>query len=137
MKKFIVAAAAAALLPMTTPVMAKDICVQANWGAQFLFKNVKSLNPGKKGKMVPLVGTFFYGGMIVPLSGSAIVLTDGTVKYGVFAHSIMNGGNSIYIDINNADATMAGSGVYDNDGNLESNADMTMSSVECSALPPM
>lgn len=133
MKKFAVAAVAAALLPLSAPVMAKDICLQADWGSYFKFKNVKSLKPNK---ITPLVGAYLEGGQTVPVSGSAIVRADGTVRYGVHVYSIMYS-NSFTLHISAADATMAGTGGWDNDGNMTQNGAATMTAVDCKTLPEM
>ena len=133
MKKLMIGLVTAALLPMAAPVMAKDICLQADWGAYYKFKGVKSLKASKAVKMVPLVGATNDGG-IVPVEGSATVTPDGNVRYGVFVNTVMNGGNNFSIHITSADETMAGTGGYDNDGDMSQNGTMTFTAVDCKTI---
>lgn len=70
----------------------------------------------------------------MPVEGSATVTPDGNVRYGVFVYTVMNGGNNFSIHITSADETMAGTGGWDNDGDMLQDGSMTFTAVECKTI---
>jgi hypothetical protein len=70
-------------LAFALPASAGDVCVNAG-NPTFVFKKVKSLK--KPGSAVPLQGFYLLGGS-APVTGTAVVLQDGSVQFGVTVHT--------------------------------------------------
>jgi hypothetical protein len=130
MKKLIIGMAAAALLPLSVSVQAKNLCLQDNYGGYFYFKGVKAL---KRGAVVPLVGVAYVGAANAPASGSAVVLADGSVNYGfsVFSNPVTS---SYQIRIVGANNLLEGTGSYVYDV-TDGTAPEIMTAVDCKTLP--
>lgn len=77
------ALAACLALGFALPASPGDVCVDAG-NPTFVFKKVKSLK--KPGSAVALQGFYLLGGS-APVTGTAIVLQNGSVQLGVTVHT--------------------------------------------------
>lgn len=135
MKKLIAGLAVAALLPLSAPVMAKDICLSSPGLGYIKLKAVKSLKPAKTTKVVPLIGVVNFGGLNGALVGSAVVLADGSVNYGWSGYTMGASTNNIDVVVSGANNLLEGSGYYDNNGNMTADGSVVFSAVDCKTLP--
>lgn len=135
MKKFVITAVAAALLPLSSVAMAKDICLYGPDLGYVIFKKVKSLKPAKAAKVVPLTGIVLTVGLSAAVTGSAVVLANGTINYGWSAYTMGSGTNNLDLVVWGANALLEGSGYYDNDGDMLGNAPVSFTTVDCKILP--
>lgn len=124
-----------ALLLSPAAALAKDVCVVDESGSYWLFKSVKKLKPLR---VVPLHGVYLRLG--APVTGTAYMDGAGSVRIGVVGHTMGPfdpfGGNSVLVNIL-GDATFAGEGFYDSNGDFTPDVAATWTSVECSvALNP-
>jgi hypothetical protein len=115
--------------------LAKDVCVVDESGAYWIFKSVKKLKPLR---VVPLHGVYLRLG--APVTGTAYMDGTGDVRIGVVGHTMGPfdpfGGNSVLVNIL-GDASFAGQGYYDSNGDFVPDTEATWTSVECSvALNP-
>jgi hypothetical protein len=129
--------AALALCLVASTASAKDLCIEDNLGEQLHFKKVKKLKPGS---VVPVAGIFrgpSGGGPIAvaPADGVAMMDSEGTVKIGIFVHAIVAGTNNLSFEWT-GDATFAGSGSYDNDGDNFADGAVTFVGIDCDSIPP-
>ena len=134
MKKLLIGLVAAALLPMATPAMAKNMCI-AIGGTNVLFKGVKALKPRA---IVPLYGVYDVGGDNHVINGSAVVLGNGTVNYSFMVTSVGSNGssNNFMMWVYGADRkTLAGSGGYDSSGSMVQDGAYSVTAVDCKTLP--
>ncbi len=74
-------------------VLARDFCMENNFGSIYIFRDVKALEI--PGQVTPLSGIYI-GGTTEgppsgPLHGSAYVRADGSIDIGFFVHFILNG----------------------------------------------
>ena len=112
--------------------LAGDKCVKDAFGNLLLFKKVKILRPGG---VVALTGMFI-SGTSAPLTGAAVMRADGTVRIGVFLHTLdptLGTVNATYEWT--ADADFAGAGVFDSDGDYVSNGAISFLAYDCKTIP--
>jgi hypothetical protein len=113
--------------------LAADKCLKDAFGNLLVFKRVKILRPGGA---VALTGMFISGAVSSPLTGAAVMRADGTVRVGVFLHTLhptLGTVNATYEWT--ADADFAGAGVFDTDGDYLSNGAISFLTYDCKAFP--
>jgi hypothetical protein len=129
-------AAALALLSLAaSPALAGDVCVQGGTTDFYVFHKVKKLKPGRS---VPLNGRYTDGVESVPVQGTAIMQADGTIRVGVFVHSMMLGdfGGSNLTASLTVDARFSGTGQPDADGDYAPDAvAWTWTAIDCDTVP--
>jgi len=128
MKKLMIGIVAAALLPLSAPAMAKDICVDAAFG-KFYFKSVPAIKPKA---ILALRGIFIQSGIDVPVYGTISVRTDGAIRYSVTVPAPQSS-YQFQMDVTATDKTLAGSGTtvqFSNAGTFNANP-VTLTSIDC------
>lgn len=114
-------------LLVASAASAKDVCVLSSGGTGMIFKSVAPLKPGK---VAALKGIATSGAQAAPLTGSAIMRPGGTVEIGVFVHGL----NTIGVNETfewTADATFAGTGGIDADGDYVSDNARIFTVLDC------
>src|SRR5262245_17226220 len=102
----------------SSAAFARDVCVQWSGFGDVVFRKVKRLRPGGA---VPLDGIWVSPllGETVPISGTALMRSDGTVRFGFRAFSMspngLGGNVNTTVTMMAADETYAGSGFWEND----------------------
>lgn len=127
------------LVAFASSAWAKDICVSDSATGQHVFRKVKGLKPGGA---IPLTGFTVFFGQLLPLTGTAVMSSTGSVRIGVMVHAMsgVDGQNGLYETVENADATFAGSGVWDNGDHDTQTRDymgdqaLTWTSIDCSTV---
>jgi len=129
-------AAAALALALLVPgvARAKQICIQDETDGYWIFPQVKKL---KAGKVVALNGVSLR--YSAPVAGTASMDFTGAVRIGVLVHAMAPfdaTGNNASVTIL-GDASFAGTGFYDSNGDYVADAVATWTSVDCAeALNP-
>ena len=132
----------AALLAIATSgaAFAKDVCVHIDSGGAFgdiVFKSVKKLKPGGA---VALSGLWALSTDAIPVSGTAVMRSDGKVEIGLQLFSLgAFGGTGVMAaaKVTADDATFAGSGFYENEddgGNNTPDGSITFTSIDCATI---
>jgi hypothetical protein len=133
----------AALLAIATSgaAFAKDVCVHLDGGSgdigDIVFKSVKRLKPGGA---VALSGLWAYSTDAIPVSGTAVMRSDGKVEVGVQLFSLgAFGGTGVMAaaKVTADDATFVGSGFYENEddgGNNTPDGNITFASIDCATI---
>ena len=117
---------------VTAPALAKDLCL-TDGSDHYVFTNVKLPKPGRS---APLIGQTV-GAPATPITGTMTRSGDGTkVFVGIVAHGMI-----VAVDQNGFTAvwtgdpkTLAGSGRFDNTGDLRSDGDINFSAVDCKTI---
>jgi len=122
-----------ALVSGPTVALAKNVCVTDSFGASYIFSQVKSRKPGK---ILPLTGVRIDALTLAePVDGTAVVLSDGTVNIGVWAHSMSPiSANDVLWVLKGADADFNGTGRFDNNGDYSSDGPVTWTSADCATI---
>lgn len=108
-----------------------DSCLEDNFGGSYVFQKVKALK--KPGKGTPLHGWYHLGKDILPIAGSAVVGSDGTMRAAVTIYEVGQGAVSIVMGWT-GDATLAGTGDYDNNDSGSSSGSIVLTSVNCKTV---
>lgn len=113
----------------------RDVCLVSPTGGgsfnTFVLRDVKSLSPGG---VIPLQGFYFVGTrMGAPLHGSAMMASDGSVRFGVFIHSSADSTND-FTAAGILDAAFQGTLKFDNDGDFVPNGTLAVSPVDCATV---
>ena len=138
-KKIVKKLGIAALLVIATSgaAFAKDVCVNVDSGGDIgsiKFKGVKKLKPGGA---VALNGLWVQYLDVIPVSGTAIMRSDGKVEIGVQLFSLGSfGGTGVMsaAKVTAYDATLAGPGFFDNQddaGDSTPDGYITFASIDC------
>src|SRR5262245_4022026 len=122
-----------------TPIsaLARDICVQElPLGATYVFSRVKTLRPRH---IVPLTGARVFAdlGNVVPVDGTAVMRSDGTVIVGVLVHNMSPSVRALeqLPPSMSTDADFAGTGTVDANGDFFSDGPaFTWTKVDCSSF---
>jgi hypothetical protein len=114
---------------------ARDVCVEWGFG-QIAFKKVKRLKPGGA---VPLDGIWVSGKITVPVTGTAIMRSDGSIRLGLQAFSRdpegLGGNVNTTVAIKAADETYAGTGFWENEpGDTIPDGIATFTSIDCATV---
>ena len=117
-----------------------SLCLAAPTGGgsfnTFIFQDVPPLAPAK---VIPLHGMYFSGARNPsPLSGSALMTSDGTVRIGMFVHSSATTSSTFVANdftlSATTDATFAGTYQFDNDGDYRPNGTLAIEPVDCATI---
>jgi len=94
------------------------------------------LRSRKPGKILPLTGVRIDALTLAePVDGTAVVLSDGTVNIGVWAHSMSPiSANDVLWVLKGADADFNGTGRFDNNGDYSSDGPVTWTSADCATI---
>lgn len=133
MSRSATSAAALAALLLAAPALAKDVCVALDSaGSQVVFKKVKALK--KPGTAIALNGLYVVEGNSAPVSGTAVVRSNGTVGFGFFVHGMepIFAANAEFV-LEGSDAIIA-SGQIDTDGDHTANLAVEMTPIDCGTV---
>jgi hypothetical protein len=102
----------------------------------FVFQEVAPLAPGQA---VAMHGIYFNGTRrATPLSGTAAMATDGSVRLGIFVHSSAVSTSTVpqndFTLAGVGDASFAGLYYFDNDGDFKPNGTLAIEPVDCSTI---
>ena len=132
MKKLIAGLAVAALLPLSAPVMAKDICVDTVYG-KFYLKGVPAIKPKA---IIGLKGILIQSGNDFPVYGTLSAGADGAIRYVITIAAPQDGWN-FTVDISATDKTLAGTGKgvqFTNAGAFTSSGPFDVTSLNCKTV---
>src|SRR5262245_29422478 len=121
----------------SSPAFARDVCVDWAGVGPVVFKKVKRLRPGGA---VPLDGLWKSPlGFTVPISGTALMQSDGSIRFGFRAFSMLPEGVVGYanttVTMKAADETYAGTGVWENDpGDTTPDGTVVFTSIDCATV---
>jgi hypothetical protein len=113
---------------------ARDVCLVNSGNDYLVLRKVKALHPGGS---VQLNGYRYLDTpkpLTVPVEGSAMMKSDGTVVAALFVHGIVEGSNDFTLAWT-TDLTFAGKMSYDNDGDFWSDGLIPYASVDCHDVP--
>jgi hypothetical protein len=121
----------------STASFARDVCVDF-FGGPVVFKKVKRLRPGGA---VPLDGVWIVAQETIPVTGTAVMRSDGSVRLGLQVFSMspdgVPGAVNTTVVIKAADETFAGTGVWENEddtGNDAPDGAATFTSIDCATV---
>jgi hypothetical protein len=121
----------------TSAARTRDVCLAAPTGGggfnTFVLNEVETLTPGES---INVRGLYFTTGSsrLSPLSGSAVMGTDGQVRIGFFVHSTAEGGQNDFTVSGLLSGDYAGTVNFDNDGDFKPNGTLDMQRVNCSGI---
>lgn len=122
------------------PQRSESVCLAAPTGGgsfnTFILQDVTPLAPGK---VIPLRGMYFNGtNRAIPLSGSAVMSSEGIVRIGAFVHSSATStstfGSNDFTFAATTDATFAGTYYFDSDGDFVPNGTLAMAVADCRTI---
>ena len=138
MKKLMIGLVAAALLPLSASLQAKDICI-ASGPEKIKFVAVKSLK--KPGSTATLKGIYVESGSLVaPITGTAMTNADGTIALGFTWHTMGTGvGRDVTFSAAGLDQALVGTYSYSSDGDLTVDDTLLFQTMNCKdfVLPPL
>lgn len=113
----------------------RDVCIvnppEGGTLNTFVFRDVEPLSVGGA---ISVHGLFFTAARkVAPFHGSAVMVSDGTVRLGLFVHSSAQAANDFTIS-GVTDANFVGTLSFDNDGDFVPNGTLAMASADCSAI---
>jgi hypothetical protein len=113
----------------------RDVCIINPTGGgslnTFIFRDVEPLSLGRA---ISLQGLFFTGARkVAPFHGSAAMVSNGTVRLGLFVHSTAESTNDFTIS-GVTDTDFVGTLSFDNDGDFRPNGTLAMQLADCSAI---
>lgn len=115
---------------------ARDICVASPTGGgtfnTFIFRKVEPLI---RGGVSSLDGLYFSTGgrKVAAVHGSAVMVSDGSIRVGFFVHSTAEALNDFTV-AGIADTNLVGTLSYDNDGDFVPNGTLAMDAVDCASI---
>src|SRR5262245_9224169 len=120
----------------SSAAFARDVCVNFAGAGDIVFKKVKRLKPGGA---IPLDGIYVLGTTTSPVSGTALMRSDRTVRLGLqlFTRAPDGQGGTVNstVTVKAADETYAGTGLWENepaDGTPDGVA--TFTSIDCATV---
>jgi hypothetical protein len=113
----------------------RDVCIVNQTGGgslnTFIFRDVEPLT---RGRAISLHGLFFTGARrVAPFHGSAAMVSNGTVRLGLFVHSTAESTNDFTIS-GVTDTNFVGTLSFDNDGDFVPNGTLVMELADCAAI---
>lgn len=132
MKKLIIGLVAAALLPMSASVMAKDICISSGSGVDTIkFIGFKTLK--KPGATAPIKGVWQENGAYWPFEGIAMMQADATITVGFTMYGMTHpvSGRGFFVEASGLGKDLTGSYELDNTGNFVSDTSLTFVAMDC------
>jgi hypothetical protein len=113
----------------------RDVCIVNPTGGgslnTFIFRDVQPLSLGQA---ISLQGLFFTGARrVAPFHGSAAMVSDGTVRLGLFVHSTAESTNDFTIS-GVTDTNFVGILSFDNDGDFVPNGTLAMELADCATI---
>jgi hypothetical protein len=114
----------------------RDVCIASPTGGgtlnAFILRDVEPLS---RGRVISLHGLYFGTGArrVAPLHGSAVMVSDGTVRVGFFVHATAESGNDFTVS-GVSDTDFVGTLTFDNDGDFVPNGTLAMELVDCATL---
>jgi len=118
-----------------TATKTRDVCIVNPTGGgslnTFIFREVGPLD---RGQAIPVQGLFFTGARrVAPFHGSAAMVSDGTVRLGLFVHATAESTNDFTIS-GVTDTTFVGTLSFDNDGDFVPNGTLAMEVADCASI---
>jgi hypothetical protein len=114
----------------------RDVCLAApTGGGGFNMFVLRGVQPLIRGGAISLQGLFFTTGVnrVAPLHGSAAMVSDGSVRLGLFVHSTAESTNDFTIS-GITDANFVGTVGFDSDGDFKPNGTLDMQIVDCATV---
>jgi hypothetical protein len=113
----------------------RNVCIVSPTGGgsfnTFVLRNVEPLSPLGA---ISLEGFFFTGARkAAPVHGSAVMVSDGTVRVGLFVHSSAESLNDFTV-AGVTDTNFVGTLNFDNDGDFRPNGTLAMELVDCATI---
>jgi len=114
----------------------RNVCVASPTGGgsfnTFVFRSVEPLS---RGEAIALHGLYFSTGArrVAPVHGSAVMVSDGTIRVGFFVHSTSESTNDFTVS-GVTDTNFVGTLSYDNDGDFVPNGTLAMEEVDCATI---
>jgi len=117
------------------PARTRDVCiVNPTGGGSFNTFILRDVEPLSRGRAISLQGLFYTGARrVAPFHGSAAMVSDGTVRLGLFVHSTAESTNDFTIS-GVTDTDFVGTLSFDNDGDFVPNGTLAMQLVDCATL---
>jgi hypothetical protein len=92
------------------------------------------VEPLSLGGAISVQGLFFTGARkVAPFHGSAVMVSDGTVRVGLFVHSTAESWNDFTI-AGVTDTNFVGTLSFDNDGDFVPNRTLAMQPMDCATI---
>jgi hypothetical protein len=118
-----------------TAARTRDACIVNPTGGgslnTFIFRDVEPLSPGRA---ISVQGLFFTGARrVAPFHGSAAMVSDGTIRLGLFVHSTAESTNDFTIS-GVTDTNFVGTLSFDNDGDFRPNGTLAMEVADCATI---
>ncbi len=116
-----------------TQAAAKDVCLTDQFNTSYVFRKVKKL---KAGVAIPLTEfRLLVNQDVLPIEGTAMMKTDGTVVVGMTVHGLGTAqAADVLVRWTAADASLAGSGLYDVSPLDGPEGGITFTSVDCGTV---
>lgn len=113
----------------------RDVCiVSPTGGGSFNTFIIRDVGPLSYGRAISLQGLFFTGARrVAPFHGSAAMVSDGTVRIGLFVHSTAESLNDFTV-AGVTDTDFVGTLSYDNDGDFKPNGTLAMQLEDCATI---
>jgi len=114
----------------------RDVCIAAPTGGggfnMFIFRGVESLT---RGEAISLKGLFFTTvvNRVAAFYGSAAMVSDGTVRLGLFVNATAESTNDFTIS-GMLDTNFVGTVGFDNDGDFKPNGTLSFQVVDCATV---
>ena len=114
---------------------ARDVCIVApTGGGSFNTFILRDVEPLSRGRAISLQGLFFTGARkVAPFHGSAAMVSDGTVRLGLFVHSTAESINDFTV-AGVTDTNFVGTLSYDNDGDFRPNGTLAIKLADCGTI---
>jgi hypothetical protein len=117
------------------PTKTRDVCiVSPTGGGSFNTFVLRGVEPLSLFGAIPVRGFFFTGARkAAPVHGSAVMVSDGTVRLGLFVHSTAESINDFTV-AGVTDTNFVGTLNFDNDGDFRPNGTLAMELVDCATI---
>ena len=113
----------------------RDVCIVApTGGGSFNTFILRDVEPLSLGRAISLQGLFFTGARkVAPFHGSAVMVSNGTVRLGLFVHSTAESLNDFTV-AGVTDTNFVGTLSFDNDGDFVPNGTLAMQLADCATI---
>jgi hypothetical protein len=117
------------------PAKTRDVCIASpTGGGSFNTFIIRGVEPLSRFGAISLQGLFFTGARkVAPFHGSAVMVSDGTVRVGLFVHSTAESVNDFTV-AGVTDTDFVGTLNFDNDGDFKPNGTLATEVVDCATI---
>ena len=116
----------------------RDVCVaDVSSGFELNFFVFRDVDPLTLNQPVTLKGLYFVRGRLpAPLHGSAVLISDGSVRIGFFVHSTATptADPNDFTIAGKTDSDFVGVVTFDNDGDFKPNGSLDLRTVDCNTV---